>query len=496
MRGDQLRLSKSQYIRGLQCHKSLWLYRHRRDLIPPTPPSLQLIFDQGHKIGELAWQRFPGGRLIAEDHLQIPKAVAATETAVADGAATIYEAAAIFDRVLVRPDILIRKGNAWDMVEVKGSTEVKDVYLDDVAIQKYVLDGAGLPVRRCFVMHVDNSYVRDGAIEPDKFFDLVEVTKEASARQRDIPARVAAMHRVLAQASAPNIEIGPRCSDPYDCEFVGHCWKHIPEYSVFDLVRIRHEKVARLVDRGILEIQDIPDGFPLSAAQEIQVAVERSGKPFIDRPAIAKFVAEPEYPLHFLDFETISPAIPPYDGLRPFQQIPFQASLHIQRTRGGAIEHLEYLGDAKIDPRPGMVEFLTSSITPTGSVVAYNAAFEGTRIAEMADAYRRARKALLSIKNRLWDLATPFRSAAYVHPKFQGSWSIKAVLPALVPGMTYEGMRIANGGDASIAYLNLMNGSLPAGEVKRTIKALKDYCGQDTLAMVELLAHLHATVAN
>ncbi len=490
-----MRLSKSQYIRGLQCHKSLWLYRHRRDLVPEAPPSRQSIFDQGHRIGELAWQRFPGGRIITENHLQIQEALKATRAAVDAGAAIIYEAAVVHDGVLVRPDILVRKGDGWDMIEVKGSTEIKDVYLDDLSIQKYVLEGAGLAIRKCFVMHVNNQYVRRGAIDARQFFVLADATKAVAEVQKGISKRVAELHKVLSLKSTPKIAIGAHCSAPYACDFVDHCWKHIPDYSVFDLVRVRHEKAAILFDRGIQRIRDIPSDFPLSGAQELQVEVEKSGRPHIDRKAIARVLAEPIYPLYFLDFETVSPAIPPYDGLRPFQQLSFQASLHIQREKGGTVEHLEYLGDAATDPRPGLVAFLTGLIGAKGSVVAYNASFEGSRLAEMADAYPRSAKALRSIKNRLWDLATPFRTGLYVHPKFHGSWSIKAVLPALVPGMTYDGMLIGNGGEASLAYLNLMEGQLSPAERKRTILALKRYCGQDTLAMVKLLEKLHEEAA-
>lgn len=490
-----MRLSKSQYIRGLQCHKSLWLNRHRRDLLPETPPSLQSLFDEGNRIGRLAWNRFPGGKLIEADHLHVPEALKATSAAAENKAPIIYEAAAIHDRVLVRPDVLVRKGGSWEMVEVKGTTGVNEVHLDDVAIQKYVFDRAGFSIRKCFIMHVNNQYVRRGEVDVDKFFTLTDVTKEATALQKEIPARLSKMHRVLALNSAPRIEIGPHCSAPYECAFMDHCWKHIPDYSVFDLVRVRHEKVAVLRDKGILRIRDIPDDFELTQAQELQVAVEKSGRPHIDRKAIAGFLREPVYPLHFLDFETIAPALPPYDGLRPFQQIPFQASLHVQKEKGGKVEHLEYLGDANGDPRPGLAEFLAESIAPKGSVVAYNAAFEGSRLAELADAYSRHARSLRSVKDRLWDLATPFRKGLYVHPEFQGSWSIKVVLPALVPGMTYEGMAIGNGGEASIAYLNLMEGRISPSEAKRTILALKKYCGQDTLAMVKLLEALHKEAA-
>lgn len=470
-----MRLSKSQYIRGLQCHKSLWLYRHRRDLMTETPPSLQFTFDQGRLIGELAWRRFSGGRLIKEDHLHAAEALKATAAAADEGQSVIYEAAAIYDRVLIRADILVRRGKLWDLIEVKGAAGVKEVNLDDVAVQKYVLDGAGFSIRKCFVMHVNNQYTRQGEIDAAKFFTLADVGEEAALMQKEIPKRVARMLEVLNLKNAPEIDIGPHCSAPYDCAFMDHCWKDIPDYSVFDLVRIKNEKALALRKKGVLLIRDIPEDFPLSASQKLQVEVEKSGRPRIDRQAIAEILKKPVYPLHFLDFETISPAIPPYDGIRPFQQIPFQASLHIQKVKGGPVESREYLGDAKSDPRPGLVDFLVKSIAPQGSVVAYNASFEGSRIAELADTYPRSAKSLRAIKDRLWDIAIPFRSGFYVHPKFKGRWSIKAVLPALVPEMSYEGMIIGNGQDASSAYLNLMEGKLSQTETKNTISALKKY---------------------
>ncbi|MDE2039666.1 MAG: DUF2779 domain-containing protein [Elusimicrobia bacterium] len=492
--GAGLRLSKTQYLGGLQCEKALWLHRHRRDLASQPSPGLDAIFEQGAKVGRLAWRRFAGGTLIEADHLHAQDALAATEAAKRGGASILYEAAVAHDGVLVRPDILMRSGASWDLVEVKSSTEVKEVYLEDVAIQRYALNGAGFPIRKCFVMHVNNQYVRYGDIDPKEFFTLADLTDAAKALQKDIPARLARMGRILAAPSAPCVGIGAHCKKPYPCPFIDHCWKRIPEYSVFDLTRIRHEKAAILADKGILRVRDVPGDFPLTEAQELQVSVEKSRKPRIDKKALQKFLAEPVHPLYFLDFETIWPAIPPYDGLSPFQQIPFQASVHVQKAKDGPIEHFEYLGDAKSDPRPGLVEFLTSVIASKGNVVAYNAAFEGRCLKAMADAYPRSGAALRSIKARLWDLMIPFRDRLYVHPGFRGRYTIKLVLPAIVPGMTYKGLAIAEGGAASIAYMNLMDGKLPQAEAKATRDALAEYCGQDTLAMVKVLEHLRRQI--
>lgn len=487
-----MRLSKSQYVRGLQCPKSLWLYRHRRDLIPEVAPSLQMIFDQGHAIGELAQTRFGGGRLIAEDHQHAPEAVEATKAAVQAGSKILYEAAALHDDVLIRADIIVRspKADAWDLIEVKGSTGVKDVYLHDIAIQKYVLEGAGFRIRRTYLMHVNNGYVRHGEIRPEEFFTLADVTREVDGLAADVPKRVAEFHKVLKLRKAPSIDIGSRCSDPYDCEFQDHCWRDIPEYSVFDLAYAKGKTTAALRDQGILSIQDIPEGFPLSRTQEIQVSVEKTGRPHIEREEIARILSKADYPRHFLDFETINPAIPPYNGLRPFQQLPFQASVHVIRQPAGRVQHFEYLGDGSCDPRPGLAAMLVETISPRGSVVAYNVGFEGMCLEGLAESFPKQRKALQSAKNRLWDLATAFRKGHYVHPDFRGSWSIKNVLPALVPGMSYDGLGIRDGGQAQAAYLALMQGSLSKVRAEKTASDLKVYCGQDTMAMVQMMRHL------
>ncbi len=491
-----MRLSKSQYIRGLQCHKSLWCYRHARELIPEIPPGLQAIFDQGHRVGELACERFPKGEMIAEDYRHREEAVASTKKALAAGKRILYEAAVIHDGVLVRPDILVKKGEkGWNLIEVKSSTGVKEVYLNDLAIQKYVLEGSGLKINKAILMHINNKYTRKGKIDLHKLFTLADVTEDIESYEAGIKKKVKEMHAVLKKKKAPAIEIGSHCTSPYPCEFMGECWSHIPKNSVYDLVGVRAAKLEEFHEDGILRIADIPNDYPLSKAQELQRRVTKSKKPIIDRKAIKEFLDEAVYPLYHLDFEAVNCAVPPYDGLKPFQQVAFQASVHIQAKRSGKVKHLEFLSDPAIDPRPGMVKFLTSTIGPTGSVVAYNSAFEGGRLKEMAKDFPASSQELLSIKERLWDIATPFRKGFYVHPKFGGSWSIKVVLPALVPGMSYEGLEIGDGGVASQSYLELMDGRISGAAAKKTLAALRVYCGQDTLAMVKLLDVLYQSTA-
>ncbi|MDD5627568.1 MAG: DUF2779 domain-containing protein [Elusimicrobia bacterium] len=481
-----MRLSKTRYLRGLQCLKSLWLHNFRPDLRAPVSPALQRIFDQGRQVGELARRCFPGGVLIAADHDHIPEALAQTAAALKRGAETLFEAAFVHDDVLARPDILVRVEGGWDLIEVKASTEIKEVYLPDVAVQHFVVAGSGLKARRGLLMHVDNGYVRKGAVDPLKLFRTEDVTALCAPHLKELPATLAAMRAVLGNV-LPEIEIGAQCSSPYDCDFRDFCWKHVPDYSVYDLKRADFGTITELRHLGVMRLEDIPPDFGLTDAQEIQVRVAKSGEPHIDGPGIRKCLAGLVYPLHFLDFETVAPAIPPYDGLRPFQALPFQASLHVQAEPGGKTEHLEYLGDPKSDPRAGLVDFLIGRIGPKGSVVVYNASFEGGRLLELAEAFPRQAKALTGIKKRLWDLIVPFRSNLFVHPDMRGSASLKSVLPALVPGMDYEHLDIGDGVMAFLAYEALMAGKMSAAQAKKTMAALREYCGQDTLGMVEIL---------
>lgn len=485
------KLSKSQYMRGLQCLKRLWLYNHRKDLQDPASPALQMIFDQGHAVGELAWQAFPGGKLIEAAYNQIPEALSATQEALRSGAKILYEAAFIAGDILVRPDILTRNPNgSWDMLEVKSATQADEVYVEDVAVQKFVLEQAGLKIRKARLVLVDSSYIRKGPIDPPAFFRLEDLTKEAEERKNNIQQHIGIFLKTIESKNEPAIGIGPHCSDPYDCDFQNYCWAHVPECSIFNIPRLSYDKKRELISSKILTIEQVPDDFPLSDNQCRHVQVIKSGKTCVDHDAISRLLGTLKYPLYFLDFETINPAIPPYDGLRPFQQIVFQASLHVQKKPNSKPEHFEYLGDGKQDPRSGAVNFLIKNIGQAGSVVVFNKSFEVARIKELAKAFSKNAAQLLAINERVWDLAEPFQKGFYMHPGFRCSYSIKNVLPVLIPGMSYDGMEVANGSDAQVAYANLMSGKLPVAEHNKRSAALKRYCGQDTMAMVKILETL------
>ena len=270
------------------------------------------------------------------------------------------------------------------------------------------------------------------------------------------------------------------------CEFKAHCWAGLSEGSVHHLCFIRDKQRADLTALGLTRIAEIPEELLEDPRQRRHVEAERGGEAIPQIDKVRAYLKKLQYPLYFLDFETVSPAIPFYNGTRPFQKIPFQFSLRVHNEEH-ELKHIEFLGDGSNDPRPEIAELLANGIGSKGIVIAYNASFEAGILDELAAAFPKHGKALLDAKNRMWDLMIPFMKRFYVHPNFNGSASIKVVLPALIPKMSYEGMEVSDGEQASLTYLDLMSGALTGVEADNARKHLKAYCGQDTLAMVKIL---------
>lgn len=488
------RISKSQYMMGLQCPKRIWLYNYRKDLIPPVPQGQQLRFDEGHLVGALARNYYKGGILIKFDYKQLRQAIEESSRLVKEGNKIIYEGAFVFNDVLVRADILKKNNdNSWDLIEVKSTTSVKDEHAYDTAIQKYVLEGLGFKIKNVKLMRINNKFIKNGEIKPKDFFTMETITADTDIHLQEVEKNLQKFMKILSNEKEPERAIGKHCSSPYECEFCEHCWKDIPDYSIYDFPHLAWQKTEELKGMGIMKIKDIPDDFPLKPWQQNVLQAEKTHESIIDSKAISKFIKELKYPLYFIDFETIMPSLPLYDGTRPYQQLTFQVSLHIQNEAGGKVEHFEYLGDGKNDPREELIKFMLKHIKDKGSLVAYNATFEKTRIKELAANFPKYAKALLKLNSRMADIMKPFQKRNYIHPQFQGSYSLKKVLPALVPSMTYKGLDIGDGGDAQTAYLNMLSGKLSETEIKKIRKDLKIYCGQDTLAMVKILKTLYKT---
>lgn len=490
----ELSISKSKYLAGLQCQKLLWFYYNAKGEIPKPAAALQAIFDQGHEVGALAKKMFPDGMEVGAGITNLPETIRLTADAV-KLRKPLFEAAFNADGGYARVDILIPvKSDAWDILEIKSGTSLENVHVSDLAFQRWVLAQAGLKIHRCILGHVNSEFVRCGEIDPQKFFMLEDITAQVAELTPHIAAQLGAMLQTIRQPKAPPIEIGPQCDHPYGCPLQDRCWSFLPEASVFTLYRGGKKSFA-LFQRGIHHLKDIPADVALTDNQSIQRATLLAGQPHVDRPAIAAFLAQLEYPVSYLDFETYATAIPLFDGVSPYQQVPFQFSLHVVRSNDAKSrpDHFSFLVDGPADPRPEFMRRLRDALPETGSVVTYNASFEKNCLKQCAELLPEHSAWAKKVERRVVDLLLPFRGFRYYHPQQNGSASIKAVLPVLT-GKSYAEMEIQEGGTASREFLRVTFSKISNAERVKVRRQLEDYCGLDTMGMVEIMDQLKLLV--
>lgn len=484
-------LTKSKFLNGLQCPKLLWTRCNAPETIPPPSDRLQQVFDTGNRVGELAIQRFPGGHQVQEDNF-LKNIEDARVLLSAKNPRPIYEAGIKAGRLYARADILVPSAtisDAWDVVEVKCGTEVKAVYLQDVAFQRYCYEKAGVKVGRCFLMHINNKYVRHGDINVEEFFTLEDITAEMIPFIQEMPQWIDGFLKIIDFPSCPNIGIREHCQNPYECQMISTCWGFLQDAHVLELYRGKN-KGFDLIDQGILRLSEIPDNFKLTDNQIIQRQCAVSGKEYVNKKEIAAFLNTLEYPLWFFDFETLFEAIPRFDGIRPYQQLPFQFSIHFEKSPGSVLKHFEFLHKASTDPRPALLKALRECLGSAGTILAYNMSFEKGRLKELGEAFPEYADWCENINARMEDLIVPFRKFFYYHPNQHGSTSLKKVLPSLT-GKGYEGMTISDGGQATSEYARVTYGDgVDTVDRQKVYADLEAYCGLDTKAMADIVAML------
>ncbi len=468
-------LSKSRFLAGLQCHRLLWWDVHDRDAPELVPDAgLQAIFDQGNLVGELARERFPGGILIPYD----ARRVEATRAAIEGGATVLYEAAFLAGDVFAAVDILLREDAGWRLIEVKATNSVKPVHVSDAAIQLHVLECAGLSVHAVEIMHLDRACRHPNL---SNLFKRADITARARELLPTIPARVAEQVAVL-RGALPVVPTGRHCHAPYPCPFQARCFPVLPPHHVSTLYG-GGRRVADLLAEGIDRIDQIVE--PLDGIRERQRRAIQTGALVVEGDlgaALAPCLA----PLAFLDFETVSPAVPRWPGCGPYEAVPVQFSVHVERD--GGVEHREWLAEGPDDPRRPLALALLDACAGAHTVVAYNAPFERTAIEGLAAACPDLAAGLLGLSHRLVDLLPIVREHVY-DPAFGGSFSLKAVLPALV-GEGYGDLAIADGGLASVNLVRLLFEAVADGERVVLRKNLLAYCARDTWGLVLLFRRL------
>ena len=482
---SSLHLSKSRYCCAVQCPKMLWLKENKPELFDDSALN-ESVLETGNEVGDLAMGLFgpfsevPYGK--PSDMIERTKELLEADTPV------ICEASFSYRGCFCSVDILLKASDGFELYEVKSSTSVSDIYLDDVSYQCYVLKNCGINVRKASIVHINNQYVRHGNLELNKLFSIVDVTSEADARYSKVEERLAFLRTYMLQTEEPEEQFGNQCSDPYSCGFQAHCIGELPSPNIFD-IRGRFDKRMDFYNQGLVSFNDLVGKDVLSPKQMMQVDHELNDRAsYIDKSAIKEYVKCLSYPLYFLDFETFMPAIPLYDNSRPYQQIPFQYSLHWVEEKGGELQHTEYLAYPGYDPRRELAERLCQDIPLNVCTTAYNMGFEKGRIRNLADLYPDLAEHLMNIHDNIRDLMIPFQKGWYYSRAMEGSYSIKYVLPALFPDdpeLDYHNLEgVQNGGEAMEMFARMQK--MDPDELEKSRVQLLKYCCLDTYAMVKV----------
>jgi hypothetical protein len=481
-------LSKSKLNSYHQCKKRLWLEVHRRDLLEETA-EMKRIFEAGHRVGELARREHTDGILVAEG---VPWAEAERQTQAALAVRpkrAVFEAAASHQSVYVRADLLIPIRGGLHMAEVKSSTSVKDYHFADTAVQTWALRNAGIPVKTVELRHINREFVYRGNDDYRGLFAAGDVQEEVEKLQREVPKWINDARGILGRGE-PGVGMGEQCRKPYPCPFKEHCESLVepgPKYPV-TLLHGKGAKqlVADLAADGFSDLRKVPASRigEDKKLRRIHWAV-KTGKASL-APEATDVIAEWPYPRYYLDFETINFSVPRWAGTRPYEQVPFQWSCHIDRGNSAGLDHIPFLDLSGNDASRACAESLVKTLGTRGAVIAYNAAFEKDVIARLAGRFPDLARRILAINERVVDLLAVVR-AHYYHRDLQGSFSMKAVLPTVAPDMDYSKLdEVQDGGGAQLAYLEAIHPE--TGEARRDELAtrLLAYCERDTLAMIKV----------
>ena len=471
---------------------------------------VQARFEAGNIVGDLAMGLFGDFVEVTTyngEKLDLPKMIEKTVVEMGKGTDNICEASFSYNGLYCAVDILKKDGDGWAIYEVKSSTkhknddgsytDDKEVYIADIAYQKYVLEHCGVNITGTYLVCINGDYVFDGTLDLQQFFFISDVADEIGPELSIIEHNLAVAEEILTSEEEPDIDLDACCLKPYKCAFWQYCSRNIPEESVFKIYRLKNTKKFEYYHNGWITYRDLLDNAPIKnekQLRQIEFGLEDKGT-YINKAEIATFLQSLSYPLYFLDFETMQPVIPKYVGTKPYAQIPFQYSLHYIEHEGGELKHKEFLAESGTDPRRALAEQLCADIPMNVCVTAYNKAFECTRIKELAEYYPDMAEHLLNIKDNIVDLLVPFQSGWYYNRAMGGSFSIKSVLPAIFPddpSLNYHNLEgVHNGGEAMTIFPKIKDMSPENQKIAR--HNLLKYCELDTYAMVKVWEKLIST---
>lgn len=484
----KVQLSKTKYCKMVQCKKILWLEKYKPGEKVIT--ARESVFENGVKVGELAKSLFGEYENVEYDeHLNVM--LRQTNNLLKNKPNIIAEACFKYENNFCSVDILKNDIDGVEIYEVKSSTHMEDIYLEDAAYQYYVLSNLGLNVKKVYVVYINSTYVKKGELELNKLFNIEDVTHIAKGKQEQIKNNIIEIDKYMTkydEKSEPENSIGMHCTNPYNCEYWQYCTRNLPKPNVFDIAGMYKSTKFKKYDEGIVSFEDLQyENINKKYLEQIDFEInDKQDK--IDKASIKKFINTLSYPIYFLDFETFQQAIPEYEGISPYMQIPFQYSLHYIEKEDGELKHKEFLAKSGVDPRRELAEKLVQDIPTNVCITAYNMGFEKGVIRKLAQQYPALSEHLLNITENIKDLMIPFSKRYYYTKAMQGSYSIKYVLPALYPNdpeLDYHNLPVVhNGAEASDTFLSLAQKSKEEQETLR--KGLLMYCKLDTYAMVKI----------
>jgi len=492
----QKMLSKSKFVGGWQCEKQAYLTANHPKLATPFDSATLARFAGGTRFGELAHSVWPDGVLIDSPAFKHDAAVEWTKELINGNVVdVIFEAGFTELGTRVRADIIVRdrESNTWDLVEVKSASSPKQVHDIDMAIQRAVIEESGITVGMTGVMLVDADYVRgDDGVIPNGLFKIVDRTNEVLALLPEITDMNSHLHEVINSEEVPDIEIGPHCEEPYDCQFFAHCTVSRPKDWVRNLPGFGLRKVADFESQGLVRIKDISADVKLNVLQQRAVHSSKNSTHWVS-DHLNKNLRSVEYPIRFIDFETASPTVPMYPGTSPRELLPFQWSCHTLNDDQSLL-HSDFLAAGDVDPRREFVESLLRAVGTHGPVLVYSC-YEESTLRKLSVKFPDLSVDVEKLIDRFVDLLTLVKEN-YYHPGFKGSFSIKKVLPVMVPGYDYSDLAIAEGESASATFVDIVEGRVDEDDLDNILYDLLEYCKRDTEAMVRIWQRLASIVAN
>jgi hypothetical protein len=487
-------LSKSTLIRSIQCQKSLYLYKNFYHLRDKPDTETQRRFNRGHQVGILAQGLFPGGKDMSPPNpYSYDQSVKATQALVQQQFPVIYEAAFRYHGITVALDILVCRDGKWHAYEVKSSIKISNTYLQDAAIQYHVITKSGLPLESFSIITINGQYTRQGEVDLYALFKINDVLNSIEERTPFIERAIHEAIQTITHPQMPDIPIGPHCYKPYTCDYMGYCWEHVPKGSIFESAAFNLMEKFTLYQQGVLMPDEVPDEPAMPSRQRKLLDAELQQQAYMEPEKIRDFLSRARYPVCFFDLEAAQHAIPPYDGTRPYQSIPFQYSVIKLEQEGAVPERFDFLAQHGRDGRREFVEQFLKDTEGAASIIVFNALLEVGQLRALISLFPEYDSVLQKRIAKMIDMEIPFKELWYYHPLQRGAFSLKALLPALAPDLRYNGMAVRDGFQAMAVYEQL-DQMTPEEQIEWQ-QALKDYCHMDTFGLMRVMQALKTLIS-